>query len=246
MNKKSAKSKFTALRKALEKVDIEALLRNPYYQRDLIQWRKDLGLDLEMVVEQFSQGKLEFEDAMKLVSRNDYFKKKYRIPCVIMNGKLIDGIIALITFLADPDGMLIFDNDIIGVRVITHDKKETLQDMENIWQFVLTKCIYNEKFLILRIDLTGKKTEILEYIGYIFDFFSGRTEFEKTSAKSTALDPFLIYDWHHKEGLSFDQITERLQHGYSNYDTGLDARHKQVKRAYKHAVKRINSFNPAA
>jgi hypothetical protein len=83
------------------------------------------------------------------------------------------------------------------------------------------------------LNLDHPKSEILSEVEAILD----RVETEERKNKPTMIDPWAVYDWHKKQGLSFLKITRKLfkDAKHPTTDEKTDRYYKQVRRAYDRA-----------
>ncbi|NUO06969.1 MAG: hypothetical protein HUU07_16510 [Candidatus Brocadia sinica] len=98
--------------------------------------------------------------------------------------------------------------------------------------------IRNNKYLVLQIDLTRKKTDVMREIESIISVAVKNVPKTKKRDRNNTLDHWKIYDMRHKDGLNFREIANKLwpNRGTNYLDLKNDS--MQVKRAHDKA-KRI-------
>lgn len=139
--------------------------------------------------------------------------------------------------------------DEFTTRIIRHGNKNcyTFSSQEtkegiivhNYYDFNCTAWLRDDRYLTIEIDLTKKKTDIVDAVSNYVDRFSNFivNPLRTTRNKSTEVDPWAIFDMHRKDGLNFSEIARRLSgiKGHPTYNSKLEAYLKKVKRAYKKA-----------
>lgn len=105
--------------------------------------------------------------------------------------------------------------------------------------FDYTAWLRDDRYLTVEIDLTKKKTDIINNINEYVDTFSKSIA---NRNKRTEVDPWVVYDMRRNEGLNFTEIARRLsgKAGNPNYSPELAAFLKRVKRAYTKAGEAIS------
>lgn len=119
------------------------------------------------------------------------------------------------------------------------------RDIEkNTFEPDMSQHLREGKYLTVEIDLTWKKKDIMGRISGIIDFYSNYINKPKSRPKVTVLDPFLVYDMYHTQGLNFSEISRSLSGIKGNPSTNarLMAYYKQVKRAYNKAIEMIKQI----
>lgn len=137
------------------------------------------------------------------------------------------------------------DSNLQNIEVTNNERKKLFpkagkKDKISIFESKKHSFIEDDRYLNIKIDLTKKKKEIMHRVERYVDMFGKNVEKSKNRNKQTFLSISIwdIYNMHHKEGLSFTQITKSkldLNKNSPNYNST----YKQVKRAYDKAHKII-------
>ncbi len=197
---------------------IEALFRNPQYLKDL----------------EALQGHLISPEA-------DEFCRKYKLSTPITQETIK-------LFRLPKLAKLFMPEDEFTTRIIRHGNKnsytllsqETKEGIEHIYyDFDCTAWLRDARYLTIEIDLTKKKTDIVDDVSNYVDTFSKSivNPLRTTRNKSTEVDLWAVYDMRQKEGLNFTEIARRLSgiEGNPTYSPRLAAYLKKVKRAFTKA-----------
>lgn len=198
---------------------LQALVRNRQYLRDL----------------EALQGRLISPEADELC-------RKYKLSSPITQERI--KLLELSNKVAEHS----MPEDEFTTRIIRHGNKNsyTLSSQETIegighkyYTFNCTAWLRDNRYLTTEIDLTKKKKDIVVDVSNYVDMFSKfiANPLRTTRNKSTAIDPWVVYDMHQNDGLNFSQIARRLSgiKGHPTYNSKLDAYLKKVKRAYERA-----------
>jgi hypothetical protein len=109
-----------------------------------------------------------------------------------------------------------------------------------------THILRDGRFLTLEIDLTRKSEDIEQRIKQRLRLYKRVVDSDTSHNKEGGYNPWEIYDLHVKQGLSLVEIARRKSGitGSPNYNDGLRAYDRQVRRAYEKAHQMMKSISP--
>ena len=109
-------------------------------------------------------------------------------------------------------------------------------------------ALRDDKYLTLQIDVTADETKLLADVKDYIKFYRRLIKFQPTRrAKPSQVDHWLIYKKRHVERQSLLRIAKDLAGKNENpaYNEVVNAKHKQVIRAYQKAKQIISQIRPA-
>lgn len=121
-------------------------------------------------------------------------------------------------------------------------EEETLSDDPG-YDDLYSDDLWNGKYLVVRIDLTRKKEDILNGLKQYIDLYDRNMLIgTQRRIRENELDCWKIYDYHKKDGLSFAEITRKLwpTRGINTKTKKQDllllhSEHEKVRNSYKKA-----------
>jgi hypothetical protein len=125
---------------------------------------------------------------------------------------------------------------ILDLKTLTFPPEEILKADQKV---------LDERYLLVRIDLMANGKDIIRELKTCLEAerLSGKNKGRK---RDTTVDPWRVYDMHHREKKNFLRITKKLFEIQKNptYDPQAKSRYNQVERAYRKAERMIEIVIP--